>query len=180
MQIVAPFLTGAATAHSLAYHENFKAGCRADCRHFLLFFQYIAHAQLQPSGLKIVLGGDIINPATSEFIAESIKQAEKGKFRFIIIGLDTPGRLLGSTRDIVKSIMSSKVPVITYVSPMGARAGSAGVFITLASHIAAMAPSTNIGAAHPVSVEGNRQNPASSIKFPKSSKRGAVRPRKKR
>ncbi len=126
---------------------------------FSCFFNYIAHAQLQPSGLKIVLGGDIINPATSEFIAGSIKKAEKTKSRFIIIELDTPGGLLGSTRDIVKSIMSSKVPVITYVSPMGARAGSAGVFITLASHIAAMAPSTNIGAAHPVSVGGEPARP---------------------
>ncbi|HQG13725.1 MAG TPA: nodulation protein NfeD, partial [bacterium] len=113
---------------------------------FACFFSYIAYAQLQPTGMKIVLDGDIINPATSGFIAESIRRAERANSRFIMIELDTPGGLLGSTRDIVKSIMSSKVPVITYVSPMGARAGSAGVFITLASHIAAMAPSTNIGA----------------------------------
>ncbi|HPW45842.1 MAG TPA: nodulation protein NfeD [bacterium] len=126
---------------------------------FACFFSYIAYAQLQPTGMKIVLDGDIINPATSGFIAESIRRAERANSRFIMIELDTPGGLLGSTRDIVKSIMSSKVPVITYVSPMGARAGSAGVFITLASHIAAMAPSTNIGAARPVSVGGGPTKP---------------------
>ncbi len=82
----------------------------------------------------------------------------------MVIKLNTPGGLLESTRDIVSSIMESKVPVIVYVSPSGARAGSAGVFITLSAHVAAMAPGTNIGAAHPVGMQGEAD---SSVMFEK-------------
>ncbi len=91
-----------------------------------------------------------INPVTADYLTSAIDQAEKEKAHCVIIKLDTPGGLLDSTRKIVKKILSSKVPIVVYISPSGARAGSAGVFITYASHIAAMAPSTNIGAAHPV------------------------------
>jgi membrane-bound serine protease (ClpP class) len=95
-----------------------------------------------------------INPATEEFIHQSIKRAKKENASCLIIHLNTPGGLVQSTRVIVSDIMASPVPVIVYVSPPGAHAGSAGVFITLAAHIAAMAPGTNIGAAHPVGMEG--------------------------
>ncbi len=95
-----------------------------------------------------------INPASAEFIENSIQQATDEKATCIIIRLNTPGGLLTSTRDIVKSIMNSPVPVVVYIAPSGARAGSAGVFITMSAHIAAMAPGTNIGAAHPVSLQG--------------------------
>lgn len=94
----------------------------------------------------------IVNPVMSEFILKSIDDAEKEKANAIVIALDTPGGLDTSMRSIVKKIISSNVPVIVYVSPSGARAASAGVFITLAGHVAAMAPGTNIGAAHPVAV----------------------------
>ncbi|MEO6682901.1 MAG: nodulation protein NfeD [Ginsengibacter sp.] len=97
---------------------------------------------------------DGINPAVAEFISQSIEKAEKGKAEVLIINLNTPGGLLSSTRDIVTDIMASEVPVVVYVSPSGAHAGSAGVFITLAANIAVMAPGTNIGAAHPVSMQG--------------------------
>ncbi|MEO6134007.1 MAG: nodulation protein NfeD [Ginsengibacter sp.] len=97
---------------------------------------------------------DGINPATAEFIGQAIGKAEKGKAECLVINLNTPGGLLSSTREIVTNIMKSKVPVVVYVSPSGAHAGSAGVFITMAAHIAAMAPGTNIGAAHPVSMQG--------------------------
>lgn len=94
----------------------------------------------------------IITPAVEEYIIKSIKiAAESGQC--LIIYLDTPGGLLNSTRNIVKEIMNSEVPIIVYVAPKGARAGSAGVFITLAANIACMAPSTNIGAAHPVQIK---------------------------
>lgn len=99
-----------------------------------------------------VKGG--ISPATSSFISGGIELAEKERAEALIIELNTPGGLLESTRDIVQSIISSKVPVIVYVGPSGARAGSAGVFITLSSNIAVMAPGTNIGAAHPVGLGG--------------------------
>jgi len=101
---------------------------------------------------------DTINPITAEYIVDAIAQAEKNGSEILIIELDTPGGLLSSTRIIVKSILASKVPVVVYVAPSGARAGSAGVFITYAGHVAAMAPSTNIGAAHPVSLGGGRRS----------------------
>lgn len=97
---------------------------------------------------------DGINPATAEYIHRGVMTAEKENAAGLIINLNTPGGLLSSTRSIVSDIMKSKVPVIVYVSPTGAHAGSAGVFITMAAHIAAMAPGTNIGAAHPVDMQG--------------------------
>jgi len=95
-----------------------------------------------------------INPAVDDFIRESISRAKSNGARALIIQLDTPGGLLNSTRTIVKEMLGAEVPVMVYVSPSGAGAGSAGVFITLAAHIAAMAPGTNIGAAHPVAGGG--------------------------
>ena len=91
-----------------------------------------------------------INPSTAEFIHRAIAKAENKKAECLIIHLNTPGGLLKSTRNIVGDIMESSVPVVVYISPAGADAGSAGVFITLSANIAAMAPGTNIGAAHPV------------------------------
>lgn len=98
----------------------------------------------------IQLTDDTINPVTSEYITKAIDRAELKQAPCLIIKLDTPGGLLNSTRTIVKRMLTSKVPLVVYISPGGAHAGSAGVFITYASHIAAMAPTTNIGAAHPV------------------------------
>lgn len=95
-----------------------------------------------------------INPSTAEYIEQGIEKALKENAECLIINLNTPGGLLTSTREIVTNIMQSKVPVIVYVSPTGAHAGSAGTFITLAANIAAMAPGTNIGAAHPVDMQG--------------------------
>lgn len=94
-----------------------------------------------------------INPASADFIHNGIEKAVREKAECIIIHLNTPGGLLKSTRVIVSDILESAVPVVVYVSPGGAHAGSAGVFITLAAHISAMAPGTNIGAAHPVTLQ---------------------------
>lgn len=101
-----------------------------------------------------------IGPATTDFIKNSIAQADDEAFEALIIRLNTPGGLLDATRDIVEAIMASDVPVIVYVAPSGSRAGSAGVFITLSAHIAAMAPGTNIGAAHPVGPGGQSDTTA--------------------
>jgi len=95
-----------------------------------------------------------INPSTAEFIQQGIQKAQKENAECLIINLNTPGGLLTSTREIVTNILQSSVPVVVYVSPTGAHAGSAGVFITMAANIAAMAPGTNIGAAHPVDMQG--------------------------
>ena len=95
-----------------------------------------------------------INPAVHDFIRESISRARARGSRALVIQLDTPGGLLESTQSIVKDLLGSPVPVIVYVAPSGAGAASAGTFITLAAHVAAMAPGTNIGAAHPVAGSG--------------------------
>ena len=94
----------------------------------------------------------VVNPVMSEFISKSIDNAAENNSELVVIELDTPGGLDTSMRAIVKKIISSEVPVAVHVSPSGARAASAGVFITMSAHIASMAPGTNIGAAHPVSV----------------------------
>lgn len=94
----------------------------------------------------------VINPVASEFITKSIRNAAKRNVEALVIELDTPGGLDTSMRSIVKEIVGSDVSVVVFVSPSGARAASAGVFITLAAHVAAMAPGTNIGAAHPVGI----------------------------
>jgi len=96
----------------------------------------------------------VINPGTAQFVARGLKQAETSKLKLVIIRLDTPGGLSSSMRDIVKAILNAPMPVVVYVAPRGARAASAGVMITIAAHVAAMAPQTNIGAAHPVSADG--------------------------
>jgi len=126
----------------------------------------MSHASDRLDPIHIIrLDDEIINPITEEFIVASIKEAEEEQAACIILQLDTPGGLLQSTRVIVKEIMNSTVPVITYISPSGSRAGSAGVFITLASHLSAMAPSTNIGAAHPVDLGGNKRESLSDLLY---------------
>jgi membrane-bound serine protease (ClpP class) len=95
-----------------------------------------------------------INPASSSLIATGIESALDGQAECLIIMLNTPGGLLESTRIIVRDILNSNVPIVVYVAPGGSQAASAGVFVTMAAHIAAMAPATNIGAAHPVSLQG--------------------------
>ncbi len=95
-----------------------------------------------------------ITPVVAEYINKSIDIASGANAEAVIIELDTPGGLVDSMREIVKKMMVADLPVIVYVGPSGARAASAGVFITLAANIAAMAPATHIGAAHPVTMEG--------------------------
>ena len=95
-----------------------------------------------------------INPVVATYIHRSIEKASGENAACLLIHLNTPGGLLKSTRIIVGDILESPIPVIVYVSPAGAHAGSAGVFVTLAADIAAMAPGTNIGAAHPITMQG--------------------------
>lgn len=111
--------------------------------------------------LSITVDGSI-NPASAAFIKSAIDQATAENDQCLIIQLNTPGGLLTSTRVIVSAILKSQVPVVVYVAPAGAHAGSAGVFVTMAAHIAAMAPSTNIGAAHPVGGQGAMNSVMSS------------------
>ena len=105
-----------------------------------------------PRAVYVLPAVGSINPGLAEFIVEGIQQAERQNAAALVIELDTPGGLETSMRQIVQAISNAKVPVIVYVYPRSARAASAGVFITMAANVAAMAPGTNIGAAHPVSV----------------------------
>jgi membrane-bound serine protease (ClpP class) len=106
----------------------------------------------QTSAVYVLPAVGSINPGLADFIIEGIHTAEQEKAYALVIELDTPGGLDSSMRAINQAIINSKVPIIVYVSPKGARAASAGMFITMAADVAAMAPGTNIGAAHPVSV----------------------------
>lgn len=105
-----------------------------------------------------------IGPGTADFIRTSIEKSHKDKAQLLVIELNTPGGLLETTRDIVHDLLESPIPVAVYVYPSGSRAGSAGAFITLAANIAAMAPGTNIGAAHPVGIGGGSDTSVSADK----------------
>ena len=118
-----------------------------------LLFTLSASAEI----LKIEVNG-VISPITEEYIGRAIDQAQKNKDQAVLIEISTPGGLLDSTREIIERIVSSPVPVIIYVTPSGSRAASAGFFILEAADVAAMAPGTNTGAAHPVSIGGGKMD----------------------
>ncbi len=96
-----------------------------------------------------------INPAVADYVDTAIAESERDGAALLLIEMDTPGGLLQSTQDIIQSMLNARVPVAVYVTPRGAWAGSAGVFITMAANVAAMSPGTSIGAAHPVTVGGD-------------------------
>lgn len=120
-----------------------------------------SHAQSdstsQPSVTVITIQG-AIGPTTTNYIRRGLEIARGRGDEVLIIELDTPGGLLNSTQDIVQEMLASEMPITVYVTPSGGNAGSAGTFITLAAHIAAMAPTTTIGAASPVSMGGQQQD----------------------
>ena len=107
--------------------------------------------------LKIVVN-DTIHPITNEYIGRALAEAQRAGDKALLIELSTPGGLLESTRDIINKILESPVPVIIYVTPSGSRAASAGFFILEAADVAAMAPGTNTGAAHPVTIGGGKMD----------------------
>jgi membrane-bound serine protease (ClpP class) len=117
----------------------------------------------QPVSLIQIDG--VISPVTLRLISTAVDRAQAERAQALIIQLDTPGGLERSMRSIVQKLLSAEVPVVVYVGPTGARAASAGVFITMAAHVAAMAPATNIGAAHPVAVGGGQIDKESAKKI---------------
>jgi len=117
-----------------------------------------AWATEKPREVFVLTATGSINPGLAEFILEGIKNAEKVQAEALVIALDTPGGLDTSMRQIVQGILNAKVPVVVYVHPRGGRAASAGLMITLAGHVAAMTPGTNIGAAHPVALGAQKMD----------------------
>jgi membrane-bound serine protease (ClpP class) len=125
----------------------------------LLAASIVTGAQAASPRVDVLTIKGTINPVLVDYVKRGIEQAEDSGAEVFIIQLDTPGGLDTAMRDIVQLIVSSRVPVVVYVSPSGARAASAGVFVTMAAHVAVMAPNTAIGAAHPVALssEGEAQ-----------------------
>ncbi|ROR03108.1 NfeD family protein [Desulfosoma caldarium] len=137
--------------HRVMAMAMLSAAC---CVLLALGFTVPAHASAGNRPIYIVHVHDTINPGLQDFIEHAIAVAEEDSAECLIVELDTPGGLVTAMRGMVKAIMNAKVPVVVYVSPSGAQAASAGVFITAAADVAAMAPGTNIGAAHPVTATG--------------------------
>lgn len=129
---------------------------------FVVFFSLISLALKTNSSATPIKSAAVISitvdngitPFMADYIKSAINIAEEQKAAALLINLDTPGGLYDTTREIVQNMLASKVPIIVFVAPKGARAGSAGVFIALAANVLVMAPSTNIGAAHPVGISG--------------------------
>src|SRR5262247_2706412 len=121
---------------------------------FLLGFAGLASAAPVPVATLELEG--VISPVTLRLVGIAIDRAQAERAQALVILLDTPGGLERSMRAIVQRMLNAELPVIVYVAPTGARAASAGVFITEAAHVAAMAPATNIGAAHPVALGGGQ------------------------
>ncbi len=127
-------------------------------RCFLTIISLFSLATLAESKVPVIQIADTINPGTADYIITEIEQAEKLGAPFLILQLDTPGGLLNSTRQIIQAMLNSPIPIVVWVGPKGAQAGSAGALITFAADISAMAPGTNIGAAHPVDGSGQVQD----------------------
>jgi membrane-bound serine protease (ClpP class) len=123
------------------------------CARLCLAVTTIEKTQSRPYVDMMEINGPI-NPASVDFVTDAIKQAQSDAAAALVIEIDTPGGLLSSAREIVKALLNSPVPVITYVAPSGASAASAGTFVVEAANVAAMAPGTTIGAAHPIEIGG--------------------------
>ncbi len=120
-----------------------------------LMFASVLHAQNEPGVVYIAEIRGIINPPAANYLGRVLDEAEAADASLLVLELDTPGGLDSSMREMIQAILGSPVPVATYVSPSGSRAASAGLFILVASHVAAMSPGTNTGAASPVGLGGN-------------------------
>lgn len=149
---------------TMSRKQNFWFSIMLNKSSFLfLVFLWFASPVFAANQIVVVKIFGAINPAVAEFVSQEIHQANKQQQALIVLNIDTPGGLDTSMRQIIKKIQSSHVPVASYVSPSGSRAASAGTFITIASHIAAMAPGTNIGAAHPVNMMGGNNQQESTM-----------------
>jgi len=131
-------------------------------RFFLLSF--ISFTILASDTIPVIQVDDTINPGTADYIISQIARAEASKAQYLVLQVDTPGGLLTSTRQIIQSMLNSSIPIVVWIGPKGAQAGSAGALITYAADVAAMASGTNIGAAHPVDSSGKSIDKTSNDK----------------
>ena len=129
-------------------------------------------------GVVIPITGPI-GPATSDFFVRALREAQESGARLVVATVDTPGGLDTAMRDMIQAILASNVPVVAFVSPSGARAASAGTYLVYASHVAAMAPATNLGAATPVQIGGRAGRRPRAGAGPQAAKRGR-RPTRRR
>jgi len=140
--------------HNLSIYYYFKKYYKYLLFISILLFPFSNTFGEEANLVKVIKIDGVINPVAEEYISKGIDESKKSGAECLIIELDTPGGLDASMRKIIKRIFSAEVPVIVYVYPSGSRSASVGVFITLSAHTSAMAPGTNIGAAHPVNLGG--------------------------
>lgn len=132
-------------------------------------------AMAQQKKVTVITINGSINPASASYVHDALSHAQKERHLALILQLNTPGGLLQSTRNIVSDFLSASIPVIVFVSPRGGQAASAGAFITLSAHVAVMAPGTNIGAAHPVTMsEGENTDDSTNIMMTKATNDAAA------
>jgi membrane-bound serine protease (ClpP class) len=127
-------------------------------RVILGFFAVLMFAVVAPAEVLKIVVNDTIQPVSEEYFARAVDQAARRHDDALLIQINTPGGLIDSTREIIQKITNSPVPVIIYVAPSGSRAASAGFFILESADVAAMAPGTNTGAAHPVTLGGEKMD----------------------
>ena len=121
----------------------------------LLSSSFVGGSDRTAGHLNMITIDGSVNPASADFLIKAIEQSEQDGAVALLIELDTPGGLVSSSQDIIKAMLNAEVPTIVYVTPRGAWAASAGMFITIAANVAAMTPGSSIGAAHPVGIGGS-------------------------